>query len=799
MSNYKEENICMIHHSQIVAINMDLNSDCQLRRYCSKCLLEKTYDGTIYINSEVQEHIQKIKEEYLEKKAYFLKHNVGTIESLQNAIQNIKVTFSYSLDKIFENLSTEKIRLQNQYFNIEETLNGVDLNNFHYFKLQSNENLFQIESFKSLIKASIDQIKNNESLQFCNQQIENLQEDDEVLTFTRGFNSQESNVIATPSLKILCQMHKKQIIAFDMNINRAKENRMACIQCIEEIPNSYTSLKTVQDKWKKFEEFKKNKYQQILEQNKENKDQILEQLKIISEAHNEMNLQITQYLNDYCQSLNQEMQQIFSQMGKNWAICQQKEIFDNIEKLITPTCNQEFSKNISEHYANEEKFVNLNVFDSIKKIRETLKESFYQISKMIKINSNLQIKSKEIQICEKLQSIRPPFSMNSKQVELSLSIESPRKLQVTKDVVQMSLKIKKFKLNLVPKSVSLSLQITLPSKLKIDKQQIQISMVSKQQKIRFENIIEGQKVTQDQNCYALIFDHTNNLLVAGCGQNIQTFKFNSGSFQSQSVFGQHYSNVTALCFIKFNQFISGDAKGQLQFWKEESNSWKQYQKLSSEHFEQINQILYSKKFNQIITCSNDKNITVLENKNQQVNIWACAQTISSHQSNVCSISLNDSETTLISSGSDKQLQIYSRQINFNLIQTIKVEDIIYRLQFIEDSSFCAQIQTGIHLNFYNFNKNQEQYILNQTAEVQNQKSCSQGFPIGICKKHSMILCKHGTYINVLKKMNNQIYRTEQSINFDTMYLYGALTSDGNYLVTWDYRSKQFQVRQLIVN
>lgn len=30
-----------------------------------------------------------------------------------------------------------------------------------------------------------------------------------------------------------------------MNINCAKENRIACIHCIEENPNKYTSLKTV--------------------------------------------------------------------------------------------------------------------------------------------------------------------------------------------------------------------------------------------------------------------------------------------------------------------------------------------------------------------------------------------------------------------------------------------------------------------------------------------------------------------------------------------------------------------------
>ncbi|CAD8091066.1 unnamed protein product [Paramecium primaurelia] len=757
MYNNKEETICLIHQLQIEAINMDLNSDCQLRRYCSKCLIDKTYDGTLCINSEINEHIQEIKNNFLEKKAIYLKHNLSTIETIQNTVQNLKANFSSSFDKIYENLQAEKTRLKDQCEFLQKTLDLVNLDNFSQFKLSTNENVYQIESFKNLIKSSLDQIKNNENLQFCIQEIDKLEEEKEELIFTRQFNNEESNIIATPSLKIQCQEHKKQIIAFDMNINRAKENRMACIHCIEQNPNQYTSLKTVQDKWKKFEEFKKHQYQQILDQYKENKDHILEQLQIINEAHQEMNHQITLKLNDYYQNLTQQIEQIFNQMGKNWAICQQKEIYDNIENLIIPTCNQEFSCNLQEYYTNQENCVNLNIFDSIKKIKETLKESFYQICQLIKINSNLQIKQKEIQIYDKITFTRSPFQINSKQVDLSLSIQ-------------------------------------IPSKLEIKSNEIQISMLQKQKYFSFENL-PSQKIAQDENCYALIFNPNNNLLVAGCGSKLQTFTFIDGSLKNQSIIDQHQNNVSALCFIKFNQFISGDSKGQIYFWIQQNNDWIKQQEILLEHTEQINQIIFSAKFNQIITCSNDKTIKIFSFTQN----WVCQQTLDSHQNYVCSIALNLSETMLISSGSDKQLKVYKRKNKFTLMQNIQVEDIIYRLSFIEELKFCVQVSSGIHLSFYNFDEKQKQFILSQTTEVQNQKSCIQGFPIGFCNQSSMIICKHGTYINILNKMNNQIYRTEQSINFDTMYFYGAMSSDGNHIATWDYKTKQIQVRKLIQN
>lgn len=52
---------------------MDPYSDCQLRQYCSKCLIEKTDDRTLRINSEIKEHIEDIRKDFLDKKVCILK------------------------------------------------------------------------------------------------------------------------------------------------------------------------------------------------------------------------------------------------------------------------------------------------------------------------------------------------------------------------------------------------------------------------------------------------------------------------------------------------------------------------------------------------------------------------------------------------------------------------------------------------------------------------------------------------------------------------------------------------------
>ncbi|CAD8119439.1 unnamed protein product [Paramecium sonneborni] len=792
MSNFIQENICIIHQLQIVAANLDPNSDCQSRQYCSKCLVEKTNDGTLFINSEVQEHIEEIRNNFLEKKRIYLKNNIMVLEHVQNIVLTLKSSFQQAFDKIFENLSTEKIRLQYQFHLLEKSLNEVDINNFSQIKFKSEENVSQIENFKFYIRASLEQIKNNLSLQQCIQEIENLKEEEEELKFCREFNFEELNIIATPSLKIVCQEHMKQIIAFDMNNNRAKENRMACIHCIEQNPNQYTSLKTVQEKWKMFEEFKRLKFQEIVSQYIQNKDQIFEQLQIINEAHEEMNNQIKQNLNDFHSKLNEQIEQIFSQMGKNWANCPKKKILNKIQKLIKPTYKEEFSIKIQKYYSNQEQSINQNIFDSIQKIRETFKESFYLITKMIKIKSNLQIKKKEIQFSQKIQSTQPLFSFHNQIINFKQSLKIPSKLCVQKKIIELSSQITKHQLNINKKEISMSLKMTVQPKLQIKLNQIQIQEFQKNFKFKYD-ILPAENRQQNENCYALALGQL--FMIAGCGSKLSSFCFNDGKLKNLIQLDKHSSDIKAITFISFNQFVSGDSKGQLYFWKYEIN-WNNYFEILNEHTDQINQIISSQISDQIITCSYDKTIKVF-GKLISTNKWVCQQTLLNHNSIVNAISLNSTETMLISCSSDKKLLVFKKTQIFICIQTINVEDQIYRLTFIKEQSFCIQIQSGYQLHFYDLDKQKQIFQQTSAVEIQNQKSCSQGFPLIFQKDRSLIVSKHGTYINIINKMNNGDYRTEQSINFDTMYLYGTLSSDGIFLVTWDYKTKQFQVRKLI--
>ncbi|CAD8117754.1 unnamed protein product [Paramecium primaurelia] len=69
------------------------------------------------------------------------------------------------------------------------------------------------------------------------------------------------------------------------------------------------------------------------------------------------------------------------------------------------------------------------------------------------------------------------------------------------------------------------------------------------------------------------------------------------------------------------------------------------------------------------------------------------------------------------------------------------------------------------------------------------------FPQQYINAKSMLVSKNGEYVNLIRKEQNGDLLTIQSIYFGTNLLYGAMSDDGQYLVTWDIESKQIQIRR----
>ncbi|CAD8067413.1 unnamed protein product [Paramecium primaurelia] len=63
------------------------------------------------------------------------------------------------------------------------------------------------------------------------------------------------------------------------------------------------------------------------------------------------------------------------------------------------------------------------------------------------------------------------------------------------------------------------------------------------------------------------------------------------------------------------------------------------------------------------------------------------------------------------------------------------------------------------------------------------------------KSKCMLVNKNGSNVSLIRKKQNGEFMTEESIEFGTQYIFGYMTDDGQYLITWDNQSKEIQIRK----
>ncbi|CAD8111487.1 unnamed protein product [Paramecium primaurelia] len=67
------------------------------------------------------------------------------------------------------------------------------------------------------------------------------------------------------------------------------------------------------------------------------------------------------------------------------------------------------------------------------------------------------------------------------------------------------------------------------------------------------------------------------------------------------------------------------------------------------------------------------------------------------------------------------------------------------------------------------------------------------FPQQYVNSKCILLSKNGEYVNLIRKKQNGEFLTEQSIHLGTNDLFGGMSEDGQYLITWDTQARQIQI------
>ncbi|CAK81134.1 unnamed protein product, partial (macronuclear) [Paramecium tetraurelia] len=195
----------------------------------------------------------------------------------------------------------------------------------------------------------------------------------------------------------------------------------------------------------------------------------------------------------------------------------------------------------------------------------------------------------------------------------------------------------------------------------------------------------------------------------------------------------------------------------------------------------------------IISGSYDKKIKFWMKQNQ----WLCQQTISDHSETIYSLSLNEQQNKLISCSKDSQIFIISKLDKlWSVTQKIKVDQYGQRLCFINDNLFAFQPFCKEELYIYEMDTNSKQFRKFKEYKVKcSFERCCCLFQQQYLKSKSLLVNKNGNFVNVMRIKDNGDFVTQQSIEFNSIIIYGQLSEDGEYLITYDEGSKEIQIRK----
>ncbi|CAD8097696.1 unnamed protein product [Paramecium primaurelia] len=372
--------------------------------------------------------------------------------------------------------------------------------------------------------------------------------------------------------------------------------------------------------------------------------------------------------------------------------------------------------------------------------------------------------------------------------------------QFQQSIEQIIQKVKEIFENQKKQTNADNLQILNPFNIKeqIFEQKLNLNPIKYNLKSFTFELINQNSIQQKEYCYAIEINKDNSIVVAGCGKQIKVFDLKQGKLNQSQLLSDHQQNVLTLNFMKkSNHFVSGSYDKLIIIWQMNQNNQWTYQHKLYGHSDSISTLILNNNEDVIISGSynNDSSIKFWNKQNG----WLCQQTIKDHTHNVYSLSLNEKQDKLICCSQDQQILVIEYSQNdqiWNVIQKIKVEQYGYRLSFINDNQFTFQPYNKECMHVYENNSNNQQFVkINQITVKSGSNSCANLFPQQYLKCKCLLVNKNGQNINLIRKKENGDFVTEQTIQIDHHYIFGQLSDDGEYLITWDQKSKEIQTRK----
>ncbi|CAD8129679.1 unnamed protein product [Paramecium sonneborni] len=115
-----------------------------------------------------------------------------------------------------------------------------------------------------------------------------------------------------------------------------------------------------------------------------------------------------------------------------------------------------------------------------------------------------------------------------------------------------------------------------------------------------------------------------------------------------------------------------------------------------------------------------------------------------------------------------------------------------KIMFINDNQFTFQPRCKEQMQMYEMDSNTKQYRKTKEIAVKCGSNGCSIVPQQYLKSKCLLVNKNGNYVNLMRNQENDDFIIEQSIEFGHQSIYGQLSQDGEYLITWDCGSKEIQ-------
>ncbi|CAD8207593.1 unnamed protein product [Paramecium pentaurelia] len=317
------------------------------------------------------------------------------------------------------------------------------------------------------------------------------------------------------------------------------------------------------------------------------------------------------------------------------------------------------------------------------------------------------------------------------------------------------------------------------------------------QKSFYYELKNGDPILQSQWCTAMAIDQNNEMVLMQQNGLIKCFQFKHNVLKILAIIQNPKEIVKVVMFLKNRSTFLSTKGDSIINWPMNLMQCCKFINKQKLHSNIINCLILNQCQNLMVSCSGDQTIKFWQ---QQSNLWFCQQTIIKHKQNVKGIAINQKGDQVISYGDDMYIIVmkfnYQEQI-WQVQQKIKGEKRLLGLCIISDNIFTFQYELSKQLCIYTNSIKNLHFRKTQEIPITLGKYFSYSLSKFIPQKNILINFS-GSQVNLLKinqvnQNNKLIYKLIQIIDFQSINS-GIISEDGQYLITWDYLSKQVNIR-----